>query len=183
MKLSVMVPLANGFEELEAITIIDVLRRAKIDVLSAGLVEGVIQGSRNTRHLADRAFKDVAHELFDMIVLPGGQPGANALKADASLRECVLAHSRAGKWIAAICAAPIILQDLGLLEGKEATSHPSVEAQLTGARYSQERVVVSGKIVTSRGPGTSLEFSLKLVELLMSKSCADGLAAGMLARF
>ena len=178
---SVLLPLADGFEEIEAITVVDVLRRTGATVTVAGLRDGPIEASRKTRHLADTTLEAVGDRLFDAIVLPGGQPGTNHLKADPRAREAVLRHARAGKWVAAICAAPTVLQDLGLLAGKRVTSHPSVAGEFPGARYSEERVVVDGHIVTSRSPGTALEFSLKLAELLAGATAAREIAAATLA--
>lgn len=176
-----LVLLADGFEEIEAITVVDVLRRAGATVTVAGLREGPLEASRKTRHLADTTLEAVGERLFDAIVLPGGQPGTSHLKADPRAREAVLRHARAGKWVAAICAAPTVLQDLGLLAGKKVTSHPSVAGEFPAAHYTEERVVVDGRLVTSRAPGTSLEFSLKLVELLAGETAAREIAAAMLA--
>jgi len=177
-----LVPLADGFEEIEAITVIDILRRAGIEVVAAGLKEGEVVASRKTRHLADVSLDQVVHETFDAMILPGGQPGTNHLKSDPRIRECVLRHMRAGKWVAAICAAPIVLQELGILTGKQATSHPSVREQLSGAHYREERVVVDGKLVTSRSAGTAMEFAFKLVELLCGPQKVKEVNQGVLAQ-
>jgi protein deglycase len=168
----VLVPLAPGFEEIEAITIIDILRRANFEVVTAALSEGPIQASRGTQHIADTDLKQVYKSDFDAVVLPGGQPGTNNLKANSLLKECLFRHFTAGKWIAAICAAPIVLQDLGILAGRKITSHPSVREVLTECHYREERVMVDGRIVTSRGPGTAMEFAFKLVELLKNPELA-----------
>jgi protein deglycase len=182
MTTKILIPLANGFEEIEAITMIDVLRRANLEVVVAGMTEGPIEASRKTRHLPDALLEDVWRVDFDMIVLPGGQPGTNHLKSDLRVKECLIRHFQQGKWIAAICAAPIVLQEVGILKGKHVTSHPSVREQFTSSIYSEERVVVDGKIVTSRGPGTAAEFSFKLVELLCGKEFAEKLNVPFLAR-
>lgn len=175
----VLILLANGFEEMEAITIIDVLRRAGVEVVTAGLQAGPIEASRKTRHLPDTTLDQVAHQIFDAVVLPGGQPGTDHLRKDTRVGECILRHMRDGKQIAAICAAPLVLHDLGVLAGKHATSYPSVREQLNGVHYSEERVVLDGKILTSRGPGTALEFALKLVELLRGPGVVQKLAQEM----
>jgi 4-methyl-5(b-hydroxyethyl)-thiazole monophosphate biosynthesis len=177
-----LVLFADGLEEIEAITVVDVLRRAGVAVTVAGLRDGPIEASRKTRHLADTSLEAVGERLFDAIVLPGGQPGTNHLKADPRAREAVLRHARAGKWVAAICAAPTVLQDLGLLAGKRVTSHPSVAGEFAGARYTEDRVAVDGRVVTSRGAGTAFEFSLKLAELLAGAAAAREIAAATLAQ-
>lgn len=175
-----LVLLADGFEEIEAIAVVDVLRRAGVAVTVAGLVDGPIEASRKTRHLAEVTLDAVGDRLFDAVILPGGQPGTNRLKADARVRETVLRHARAGKWVAAICAAPTVLQDLGLLTGRRVTSHPSVAGEFPGATYVEDRVAWDGRILTSRGPGTALEFSLKLAEVLAGGKAAREIAAAML---
>lgn len=177
----VLVPLAEGFEEIEAITIVDTLRRAGVEVVTAALREGPVLASRRTRHLADCTMDGIGAELYDMVALPGGQPGTNHLKADVRLRDCVVRHVRSGRWVAAICAAPIVLQELGFLHGRQVTSHPSVREELEGCCYEESRVVVDGKLVTSRGPGTALEFSLCLVALLSGRAKAEELAGAMVA--
>ena len=178
----VLIPLAPGFEEIEAITIIDILRRAGIEVVVAGLVDGPIEASRKTHHLADTSLEKVYRQNFDAIVLPGGQPGTNHLKSDQRLGECLLHHARAGKLIAAICAAPIVLHGLGMLTEKRITSHPSVRDQLSGAHYLEERVVLDGSLLTSRGPGTAMEFAYKLVELLRGANLVSEINQGVMAK-
>jgi 4-methyl-5(b-hydroxyethyl)-thiazole monophosphate biosynthesis len=158
--------LAQGFEEIEALTIVDILRRAGVEVVTAGLDDKPVEASRKTRHLPDTRLDAVVRETFDAVVLPGGQPGTNHLKADPRILECLQRHARAGKWVAAICAAPMVLHAAGLIEGKKVTSYPSVRDQLGRVDYVEDRVAVDGRVVTSRGPGTAMEFSLRLVELL-----------------
>ncbi len=178
----VLIPLAPGFEEIEAITVVDILRRAGIEVITAGLIDGPIEASRKTRHLADTTLEKVYHQDFDVIVLPGGQPGTNNLKGDQRIRECLLHHVRTGKLIAAICAAPIVLHELGILAEKQITSHPSVRDQLSGAHYLEERVVMDGKLLTSRGPGTAIEFAYKIVELLRGANLVTEINHGVMAK-
>lgn len=180
--LCALILLADGFEEIEALTPVDILRRAGVAVTTAGLRPGPIEGSRQTRHLADTSLDAVSHRLFDVLVLPGGQPGTDNLRRDRRVGECVMRHARAGKWLAAICAAPLVLHDAGLLAGRRATSYPSVKDQLTGVHYVEDRVVVDGTILTSRAPGTALEFSLKIVELLCGANLAAEINQGVLAR-
>lgn len=161
----VLVPLAQGFEEIEALTVVDILRRAGVEVVTAGLDDRPVEASRKTRHLADVPLDAVLHEMFDAVVLPGGQPGTNHLKADRRILECLQRHAKAGKWVAAICAAPMVLGEAGLLAGRKATSYPSVRDQLGDVKYLEDRVVVDGRIVTSRGPATAMDFALRLAEL------------------
>jgi len=166
----VLVPLAPGFEEIEAVTIIDVLRRAGIEVTVAGTSPSPLQGSRGIRVVADLSLDQVDQADFDMIAIPGGSQGVENLKKHPQLLALLGEFTARSKYIGAICAAPSLLSEAGLLCGKQVTSHPSVKAQVAKtALYSDERVVVDGKIVTSRGPGTAMEFALKLVELLMGK--------------
>lgn len=178
--MNVAVLLADGFEEIEAITSIDVLRRAGLNTKTLALRDAKVTGANNVAIEADSLLSDEMSSQFDMIVLPGGLPGAEHLRDDARVIEMVSKHYKAGKHVAAICAAPIVLGKAGILEGKMATCYPSFEKQLIGANVSEERVVVDGKIITSRGPGTSLEFALTLVKELKGQTTRDELAAGMI---
>jgi len=173
----VIVPLANGFEDLEATTIVDLLRRADIDVVTAGLQPGLVTGARGMRVQPDADLDAVLDDTFDMIVLPGGMPGAEHLKNDARIQSLLKRLSADGKYTAAICAAPIALAAAGLLGGKRATSYPGFA--LAGAQASGEAVVVDGKVVTSRGPGTAMDFALQLVEELAGKGVRDQVEAGL----
>ena len=174
----VLIPLAEGCEELEAVTLIDILRRAGVDVITAGLVAGPVRCSRGTVLIADTLLDDVLSQMFDMVVLPGGMPGAEHLKNDARIIALLKNMAAQNKYIAAICAAPMALHAAGLLQGKTATSFPGVLDQLPGThRYSNGPVVVDGKIVTSRGPGTAMDFALTLVELLCGKAKCDAVKA------
>jgi protein deglycase len=174
----VLVPLANGFEEIEAVTIVDVLRRASIEVVTAALGEQDVRGSHGITLRADARLDEVSREEFDAVVLPGGMPGSKALRDDERLRTILQRAAGARKLVAAICAAPIALEAAGVLAGKRATSYPGNE--LPSAHYVEERVVVDGSLLTSRGPGTALEFSLALVERLKGPDAANTLRAGML---
>ncbi len=164
----VLIPLAEGFEELEAVTIIDLLRRAEIEVVVAGLKDGPVRGSRRTVILPDTTLEQVMEIPFDMMVLPGGQPGSNNLNADERIHRLLQRLSHAGKTTAAICAAPLVLASAGLLKGKKATSYPgALGAQLLeGVDYQQAAVVRDGTVITSRGPGTAMDFALTLIETL-----------------
>lgn len=177
-----VVVLAPGFEEIEAVTPIDVLRRAGVEVVVAGLGARRIVGSHGIPVEADVTVDDAPEA--DLVVLPGGMPGADNLGKSDAVRALVERAHAAGKRVAAICAAPAMaLGRTSLLAGKRATCYPGFEKHLpAGVTHVDERVVVDGHVVTSRGPGTALEFSLALVEQLVSKEKADQLRAGMLVR-
>lgn len=164
---NVLVILADGFEEIEAFAPVDVLRRAGIEVTTASLNENCHATGRSSivAH-ADVALSTVKGRLFDLIFLPGGA-GVKNLRADPRVGELVLQHYTAGRWTAAICAAPTVLNDCGLLKGKRYTAHFSVAGELHHI-LADERVVTDGKLTTSRGAGTALEFGLHLVALLTS---------------
>ena len=181
MSINVLVPVANGTEELEAVTVIDVLRRADIDVTIASVQELQIKCSRGTKIVADKLVDDCLTDPFDMIVLPGGMPGAENLRDSESLKKLLANQKEAGKYYGAICAAPaVVLQTHGLLEGKKATCYPLFAERLDDASEAGSRIVVDGNCVTSQGPGTALDFSLKIVSLLVGQDKADEVAAAML---
>lgn len=177
----VLVPLANGCEELEAVTIIDLLRRARIEVVTAGLASGPVQGSRGTVLLPDMNLELAVQHDYDMLVLPGGQPGANNLEQDARVIPLLKKMAAAGKFIAAICAAPKVLAAAGLLDGKHATSFPGVlDAQRYPAIHLETQAVVrDGRVLTSRGPGTAMDFALALIEVLTDRATRDQVEASL----
>lgn len=177
----VIVPLAPGFEELEAVTIIDLLRRANIDVTVAGLDDGVVTGSRGTNILPDFNLDDVADMEFDMIVLPGGQPGANNLENDRRVQGLLTKINGMGGYTAAICAAPKVLASAGLLENRSMTSYPGVLAGATipGMENTGDAVVTDGTVITSRGPGTAIPFSLELIEVLVGEGVRNQVEEGL----
>lgn len=178
-----LVPLAPGFEEIEAITVIDILRRAGVAVTVAGTVAGPIEASRQTKHIPDCTLDEVRAEEFDLLVLPGGQPGTTNLRHDPRVRRDIETIRARGGLIAAICAAPTVLAATGMLTGRAATCHPSVHAELaTTARVVDERVVVDGDIITSQAAGTAMEFAFQLVELLCGAAKAAEVNRGVLAR-
>ena len=179
---NVLVPLAPGFEEIEAVTVIDILRRAGVEVTVAGTVPGEIEGRNKIKVTPDALLDDVATRRFDMIVLPGGSAGTEQLKKDPRVKQILLELAARGGYITAICAAPTVLSAVGLLQGKKVTSHPSVKGDLSETDYSEDRVVVDGRIVTSRSPGTALEFAMKLVEILEGRSKMEEVNRGVLAR-
>jgi protein deglycase len=178
----VLVALAPGFEEIETITVVDILRRAGARVVMAATVEGPIEGSRGVSVLPDALIDQVDDNDFDLVVLPGGQPGTTNLQNNETVKAIIQNMHQSGKQVAAICAAPTILHTAGILKNTVATSHPSVKDQLNDIEYSEERVVVDGNIVTSRSPGTALEFALKLVEILFGRDRRDIVNQGVLAR-
>jgi 4-methyl-5(b-hydroxyethyl)-thiazole monophosphate biosynthesis len=180
----VLVPLAPGFEEIEAITIIDILRRAGVEVVVAGTQPGPIEASRQTKHLPDCTLDDVRAEDFDMIVLPGGLPGTTNLRNDPRIRQFIESLRQRQKPVAAICAAPSILAAYGVLRDRVATSHPSVRAEVAaGAKsVSNDRVVVDGDVITSQAAGTAMEFAFKLVEVLCGPEKVAEVNRGVLAR-
>ena len=176
---TVLVPLAQGCEEIEAITVIDILRRAGITVLSAGLDTQPVQASRGTVLIPDTTLDAALEQSYDMLVLPGGQPGSNNLKADARILTLLRNMSRQDKYIAAICAAPSVLATAGLLDGKHATGFPGALDSFPKVLQEAEAVVEDGKIITSRGPGTAMEFALILVERLAGKAKRQEVEAGL----
>lgn len=181
MTKSVLVVLAEGFEEIEAVAPIDVLRRAGVDVTVASVEGPVVKGAHNVPIHADTTLAAVAGRVFDMIVLPGGIPGANNLAASAVLGEMLKKQHGEGRTIAAICAAPaVVLHPLGLLGGQKASCYPSFQQDLDEANRTDERLTVGEKLITAAGPGVAVEFALALVEFLKGREKADELAAGML---
>jgi 4-methyl-5(b-hydroxyethyl)-thiazole monophosphate biosynthesis len=164
----VLIPLAQGCEELEAVTIIDLLRRAGVEVVVAGLREGPVTASRGTVLLPDTTLDLVLGDNFDMVVLPGGMPGADHLDQDPRIHRLIQRMVEEGGYTAAICAAPKVLANAGLLDGRRATSYPGfIDAMsLPATRVLQETVVVDDKVITSRGPGTAMDFALELIAQL-----------------
>jgi len=164
----VLVPLAEGFEEIEAVTLVDLLRRAGIEVHTASLDGPRVTGSHGIAVLADIALDAARVGDYDMVVLPGGLPGADHLKHDARVISLLRRFAADGRFTAAICAAPGVLAHAGLLDGHAATSFPGflTPESAPGIRLSEAPVVVDGKVATSRGPGTAMEFGLTLIELL-----------------
>ena len=177
---AVLVPLLPGFEEIEAITIIDVLRRADVPVRVASSRPGPVRGSHDIEVVAEVALADVRAEELAMIALPGGMPGAAHLARDAEVQRLVRELAAAGKFTSAICAGPMALASAGVHRGKRVTCYPGFEDKLEGGTPVAERVVIDGTVVTSRGPGTALEFALALVELLRGASARAELARRML---
>ena len=182
----VVVPLAHGFEEIETVTVVDILRRAGVSVTMAGVEMGAppaaIEGRTGIKVVPDQAIREVQASDFDMIVLPGGLQGTQTLQKDPHVARLLRQLQGDNRYIAAICAAPTVLASNGMIAGKRLTSHPSVKDQLAGAVYDEGRVVIDGKLVTSRGPGTAMEFAMALVEILQGKEAVAAVNQGVLAR-
>jgi 4-methyl-5(b-hydroxyethyl)-thiazole monophosphate biosynthesis len=175
----VLVPLAQGCEEIEAVTIIDILRRAGITVVSAGLDNLAVLASRGVVLMPDSTLDAVLDDDFDMIVLPGGQPGTNNLKADQRIIALLQKMARQGKYVAAICAAPSVLATAGLLDGKQATSFPGALTPFPKVKQQHAAIAEDGKLITSRGPGTAMDFALTLVERLVGATKRQEVEAGL----
>jgi 4-methyl-5(b-hydroxyethyl)-thiazole monophosphate biosynthesis len=178
----ILVPLATGFEEIEAVTIVDVLRRAGLDVTVAGLAPGPVTGGHGIAVTPDADLGDVDPSVFTMIVLPGGMQGTRNLMADERILALVRKLGSEGRRTAAICAAPLVLHAAGVLAGVSVTAHPSVREKLPGAIVRADpRVVRSGPVTTSQGAGTAMEFALALVADLCGEAQAGELARAMIA--
>src|SRR5262245_28668000 len=173
----VLVPLAEGCEELEAGTIIDILRRGGMEVVAAGLAPGPVTASRGVVLMPDTLLDTVISQDFDMIVLPGGSGGADRLAADPRIRDLLVNAAERGRYTAAICAAPRVLAEAGLLSGRRATAFPGILDPAGGAVLTHAPVVQDGTVVTSRGPGTAMDFALELVRLLLGDRARDDVEA------
>lgn len=178
----VLVPLAQGCEELEAVTIIDLLRRAGIEVVTAGLDEQPVSTSRGVVLVPDATLEQALQENFDMVVLPGGLPGADHLRNDPRIIELLQRMATGDGYTAAICAAPKVLAEAGLLEGRQATFYPGAfdPSAVKGLDYLEQAVVIDGKVITSRGPGTAMDFALALIEVLMGGNKREEVDAALL---
>jgi len=179
----VAVLLAPGFEEVEAVTPIDFLRRAGIQVVVTGIGGGLIEGSHGIKIQADVTLDELTYD-FDGVVVPGGMPGSSNLAGSEKVADFIRMLFEQGKLIASICAAPgVVLAPLGILDGKKATCHPSIADELKKhAEVSEERVVIDGTVITSRGPGTSAEFSLEIISYLAGEETARTINAATLQK-
>ncbi len=178
-----LVFLASGFEEIEALTVVDVLRRAGVDVTVAGLTPNVTEGKHGVKVVPDKSIDDVKVEDFDAVIAPGGNPGYKNLRKDPRVIDIVKKAFNSNKIVAAICAGPTVLSDAGILEGKACTIYPGMDQELEagGGKPKHDIVVVDGNIITSRGPATALPFALKLAEKLTGKQVAEAVSKKMLA--
>jgi protein deglycase len=163
----ILMPLAEGFEEIEAITVIDILRRADLEVATAGLKDGLAEGSHKIKIMPDTVLERINFRDFDCLVVPGGFPGFVNLGNDERILHMVREMNEAGKYVAAICGAPSVLIKAGVVQGRKATVSPSGKDQMAScANYCEDRVVVDKNLITSQAPGTAMEFALNLVDVL-----------------
>ena len=181
----VLVPLANGFEEIEAMSIIDVLSRAGIEVVVAGLEKREVEGSNTgLKVIAHTVLDEVDVDTLDMVVLPGGLPGAEYLAKSDKVKSIIKALNEKNKPVGAICAAPWALKEAGVLEGVKHTNYPGFESHTGKDGYiADQKVVIDGNVVTSRGPGTAMCFALEIVKMLQGEETYNQLREGLLADF
>jgi 4-methyl-5(b-hydroxyethyl)-thiazole monophosphate biosynthesis len=175
----VIVLLANGFEEIEAVTIIDILRRGCVEVITASLEELTVTGSHGIKLIADSVLDTVLEAQFDMIVLPGGMSGTTNLKGDQRVLQLVRRMAQQGKYVAAICAAPSVLAEAGLLDGRNATSYPGSLDAYPNVHRQEAAIVEDGKIITSTSPGSAMDFALILLERLVDVEQRQKIEAGL----
>ena len=173
--------LAKGFEEIEALATVDILRRAEISVQTVSITHGnYVEGAHGIKVTTDTVFADLDFSTVDILVLPGGMPGAKHLNEHEELKEQLKIFAERGNTVAAICAAPMVLGGLGLLEGKKATCYPGFESELTGATTTGNSVEVSGNIITGKGPGFVFDFTLQLVETIAGVEVRKRVQEGLL---
>jgi len=178
----ILIPLAFGFEEIEAITCIDVLRRTELEVITVSIDKMEVLGAHNIVVKSDALIDDINWTDFDAIVLPGGMPGSANLRDNEKVISIVKQLYSENKLVAAICAAPIVLEKAGVIVNKNATSYPGFDKEMTSCNYMENRVVVDGNVITARGPGVAIEFSLTVVEYLLGKGIVEELKVGMLVK-
>ncbi len=171
---------ADGYEEIEALAVVDVLRRGEVEVVMTGVTGSSVKSARGIEIKMDTVIGELDHQNVDMIILPGGIPGVYNLEKDNDVVRYVKTFKEQGKWIAAICAAPGMLGRLDLLINEKATCYPGNEKYLEGCEYVDQSTVVSGKLITSKGVGTALEFALMLLEVAKGKEVSDCVKKAML---
>ncbi len=174
----VLVPFAEGFEEVEAVTVVDILRRGGVDVVTASLAGPLVTGAHGMRIEADRILSEVLEEEYDAIILPGGGKGTENLMESEPLKERLRRQKDAGRLVAAICAAPMVLDEAGVITGEEVTCYPTC-AQQMHCRVENVPVIADGNIITGQGPGAALLFSLVILQHLRSEVKAREVAAGL----
>ncbi len=176
-----LVPIADGSEEMEAVIIIDTLRRAEWDVTVAGLRPGTVKASRDVNLVPDTSWDEINPDDFDVLLLPGGFGGTEAFMVHAGVQQALKDFNAAGKWFGCICAAALALNEAGVLAGKKFTCYPGVEAKLPAdVQPANEIVVVDGHLITSQGPGTAFEFALKVIAECSSPNLSAEVRAGLL---
>jgi 4-methyl-5(b-hydroxyethyl)-thiazole monophosphate biosynthesis len=176
----VLIPMAEGVEEMEIVIMLDVLRRAGIEAVAAATGDSLqVTAARGVKLVADALWEDLHPGEFDMLALPGGIGGTRRLQQDERVLRALREAVQAGKPVAAICAGPLVLQEAGVLTGRRATCHPGVRNSLSAARYSAERVVEDGPVITSQGPGTAFEFALILAQRLLGAQAAAAIVRGL----
>ncbi|BAU56689.1 DJ-1/PfpI family protein [Halorhodospira halochloris] len=171
MSTQALLLLAEGSEELEAVTVVDLLRRAGINITVAGLDSGLVKASRGVVLQPDVAFDAIAEQNFDIVILPGGLAGTEKLESDTRVIGLLKSQNEAGRWIAAICAAPRILVEADILNNRRATAFPT-QLESKGVEPVDEPVMVDGNLITSRGPGTAIDFALQIIEKLAGEAKA-----------
>ena len=180
---TIFVFLADGFEEIEALTPVDILRRAGLSVKTVSVMdEQVVAGAHGVPVMADMMFDEVNAEDAEMILLPGGLPGATNLDAHQGLSQMILDFAKEEKPLAAICAAPLVFGNRGLLEGKKATCYPGFETYLKGAQYTADLVEKDGNFITGKGPGAAMEFAFAIVEKYCGMDKVNELKQGMMVQ-
>lgn len=178
----IAVLLADGFEEIEALTPVDTLRRAGLEVLTVGITSKIAVGAHGISVICDKLPEEIDLDMISTVILPGGMPGSLNLDASAFTDEILKSVNARGGRIAAICAAPLVLGRRGLLEGKRATCYPGFENELVGATVTNESVITDGNITTARGMGVALDFSKELISLLVTKEKAEELSSAIMEK-
>ena len=169
--MKILIPLAEGFEEIEAVTVIDLLRRAGFEIVTAALKRNPVTGAHNITVFADRLLDEILDEKFNAVVLPGGMPGSTNLKNDQRIIAIIQKISKSGGLTAAICAAPIVLENAGIMKDKKYTCYPGYEKEISG-HYINNETVSDGSVITGKGAGCAIGFSLKIIEYLKDAETA-----------
>lgn len=176
--------LATGFEEVEALAVVDILRRAGVETVTVSITgERLVDGAHGIPVMADVTFEDADLSDADLLLLPGGLPGATNLLAHEGVRNAMLSQFNGGKKVGAICAAPMVLGDLGIVNGKKATCYPGFEKHLTGADYTADLCTVDGNVITGAGPGATFEYAYTILKWFVDDETIQGLRDGMIWRY
>lgn len=178
---TIYVFLADGFEEIEALTPIDVLRRAGLHVVTISVMnDQMVKGAHGVPVMADCMFEEIDNHAADMLLLPGGMPGAENLDTHEGLGKLIQEYADQGKWLAAICAAPLVYGKRGLLKDKKATCYPGFQDYLLGAEYTAGLVEKDGQFITAKGPGAAMDFAFAIVDLMCGPEMVSQLKQGMM---